>query len=133
MRRILWMLCLSGAAWAGDKTGAEDVKKQAGKTVEAAGDYVGEKKEEFEKSASARLERLNKDLALLKKDAAKRKDQAEAEASHLLKEAEGKGAVAEKKLGDLKHSTGDAWKDLRKGVSKAVDDFADGVETAKKR
>src|SRR5579871_5790203 len=133
MKRALLAICLSGAAWAGDKTTAEDVKKQAGKTAEAAGDYVGEKKEEFEKSASARLEKINRDLAQLKKDAAKRKDQAEAEASHLVKEAESKGAVAEKKLGDLKHSTGDAWKDLRKGVSNAVDDFADGVEHAKKR
>jgi hypothetical protein len=133
MKRIVIAICLSGAAWAGDKGSAEDVKKQAGKTVEAAGDYVGEKKEEFEKSASARLEKLNKDLSLLKRDAGKRKDQAEAEASHLLKEAEDKGAVAEKRLGDLKHSSGDAWKDLRKGVSNAVDDFADGVEHAKKR
>jgi hypothetical protein len=127
MRWACLAAALASAAWGGEpkKTSADDVTREAEKTAQAAAKLANEKKEDFEKRVGTKLD-----------DARKRMDeirlQAKRDSDRLLADADAKGKEAQKRMDELKRSTGEAWKDLRKGVETAVDDFSHGVDKAKR-
>jgi ElaB/YqjD/DUF883 family membrane-anchored ribosome-binding protein len=126
--RWAWIAAaLATAAWAGEskKTSADDVTHDAEKTAQAAAKLANEKKEDFEKRVGSKLDDARKRMEELRR-------QGERDKARFVAEADAKGKEAEKRMDELKRSTGEAWKDLRKGVETAVDDFAHGVDKAKR-
>jgi hypothetical protein len=126
--RWAWLAAaLAGAAWGAEpqKTSADDVTRDAQKTAQAAARLANEKKEEFEKRVGGKLEDARHRMDEIRR-------QAKRDSDKLLAEADAKGKEAQKRMDELKHSTGEAWKDLRKGVETAVDDFSHGVDKAKR-
>jgi hypothetical protein len=89
-------------------------------------------KEDYERRVNKQIDGLEKDLAELRRKAEHQEAQARRDLDQLLRDADHKGKDAHKKMDELTKASGEAWHDLEKGVSKAVDDFADGVDRARK-
>jgi hypothetical protein len=131
----VWLaVALAGTAWAGEppKTSADDVSRDAEKTAHAAAKYANEKKDEFEKRVGTRLDDGRKRLEEISRQAAGDRARAQKNLDQLLADAEAKGNEAQKRMDELKRSTGEAWRDLKKGTETAVEDFSRGVDKAKR-
>jgi hypothetical protein len=89
-------------------------------------------KEDFERRVNKQIDGLEKDLADLRHKAEHQEAKARHDMDELLRDADHKGKDAHKKVDELTKASGDAWHDLEKGVSQAVDDFSEGVARARK-
>lgn len=114
------------------QTTTQDVKKQAGKTVKAAAKYVSEQKDEFAALMQKKLDDVNAQLEDLERQAARTGHQTSDAVAEKMKALEAQKREAQKKLDELKEDTGSAWKRLKKGVEKAVDDVSDSVSGTKR-
>lgn len=129
--KILFVLGLIGSVvYATDK--GQEVKQKASETVQAAGDYTKEQKEEMQKSFDEKMNKLSAEIADLKKDAKKASGQAKDQMNDQIKTLETKQTSLKKDLARWKKSSGKAWDEMKNGMSQAMDNLSDAYQKAKK-
>lgn len=136
--RAGWMcMAMFGAAAAAQspKASAEQVKEETAEAVDASKRYLHEKKETFTARVETQLSELRTELQSLRVQAAREGKKLKRGTKERLDALERKEQQAEERLAQLKRSGEDAWKSLRNGVVKAVNDFEQGLapERAPKR
>jgi len=113
----LWALSLS-PVWSespSDKKTDQDVQR-------VKKDYQGKVHKE--------LREISVKIRHLKNQAAKAGDKLKADMDRDIKKLEAQKKGADRKLVELERSTGDAWKDLRKGLDQAVEDLKTAVDNS---
>ncbi len=101
--------------------------------VAAGADYAAAEKAEFERDAAEKLKRLETRIGALKERAKDLGADAKKSARLEVRRLESKSRGVRRKLRDFKASTVAAGRELKKGVSDALDDLADACEAAWKR
>lgn len=102
-------------------TGSTDVRKEAGEAIDAATTKARQERDEFVDKAQKEMAELNKKMAELRKKAKKLSGEAKAKLDRQIQNLEPELKAAEQKLADLKSATGEKWKELKAGVSGAID------------
>lgn len=117
------LLVLGLPLWAlGDegKVTSDEVKKQAGEAFDAAKKYAGQQKADYQQKIEQELAELGDNIVKLKE----RAKTATGESLKALEERIGdlreRQAAAQKKLGEVKAATEQAWGGLREGMDKAL-------------
>jgi len=105
------------------KVTSEDVSRDAGRAAETAAAYSRQTKEEFQKKLDTRLKEMDSEIAKLHEEGRDRKDEAKARWERKMKGMETKRDVARAKLVEIRDSSAEAWKDLRKGAQAAWEDL----------
>ncbi len=90
-------------------------------------------KKDYQAKVAKELRDITHRIRLLKHKALKADNHARADIKKETRKLDAQKAVADKKFAELKKSTGDAWKDLQKGVDAAVDNLKKSVDEAAKR
>lgn len=91
---------------------------------------VHQLKKDYQKKVDKDLRAIGKDIRRLERRAEKAEDRVKTGFDNDLKALKSKKAEADRKFVELKKSTGDAWKDLRKGLDAAVSDLRRAVDDA---
>ncbi len=102
------------------KASASDLKKQAEQTLETAKKLTVQQKELYQKKAETELSELGDRISALKKKSETLRGEAVQELEAKFKDVKEKQKAAEKKLGELKSSTAQAWQDAKTGLDNAV-------------
>ena len=134
MSRFVWMVSLAGlfaaigceqkrADRTPGKVTSEDVRRDAGQAAKTAAEYSQQTKEEFEKDLDARLNELDAEIAKLRAKGRDLKDKGKANWDQKMPELQAKRDAARAKLAEVRGSSAEAWKDLRKGAQSAYDDL----------
>ena len=105
------------------KVTSDDVRRDAGQAAETAVEYSRQTKDEFQKKLDARLKDLDAEVVTLHEKGHALKDEAKAKWDQKMKELETKRDVARAKLAEVRASSAEAWKDVRKGAQSAWDDL----------
>ncbi|MGC8906402.1 MAG: hypothetical protein ACP5M0_03050 [Desulfomonilaceae bacterium] len=107
-----------------------DVRKQAEDALDAAKKYALQQKAEYQQKVEQELSELGAKIGALKEKA----QTATGESLRALQEKMGdlkeRQAAAEKKLGELKASTYQAWMEMRDGVDRAVSELRKAYDGA---
>ena len=112
------------------KVTSDDVRRDAGRAAETASEYSQQSKEEFQKKLDARLKRAGRRNRQAPREGRDLKDQGKAHWDQKLTELETKRDAARAKLAEVRGSSVEAWKDLRKGAQSAYDDLDKGFRDA---
>ena len=134
MRRSVLLLILVGLLTTGGcgqepaepkpgKVTSEDVRRDAGKALETAGEFSQQTKEEFQKKLESRLKELDAEIAKLREKGNDLKDQAKADWEKKMADLETKRQAASAKLTEIGNSSAEAWKDIQAGAQAAWDDL----------
>jgi hypothetical protein len=102
---------------------AHEVEKKVAEAAGTAADYAKQEKDEYVAQAQKAVDEARAKIDALKAEAKKARAGARRKARGQVETMEGRWRVAERKLGELKAASGEAWKDLRSGVDKAVADL----------
>ena len=105
------------------KVTSDDVRRDAGQAVNTAAEFSQQTKEEFQKNLDARLKDLDGEIAKLREKGRDLKDDAKANWDRKLADLESKRDAARAKLGEVGHSSAEAWKDVQKGAQSAWDEL----------
>jgi len=105
------------------KVTSDDVRRDAGKAAETTTEYARQTKEEFQEKLDTRLKELDAEIARLREKGHDRTDDAKAGWEQKMKELETKRDAARAKLAEIRDSSAEAWKDIRKGAQSAYDDL----------
>lgn len=105
-------------------TSAEDVKKKAAETADAAADYTKEQKAAFVKD-------MEENIAGLKAQIKTMKEKADHSTAASVQKLEAQQEQLEKDLDQMKKSSGNAWKKLKSGVAKAWSEIKTSMSEAK--
>ncbi len=112
------------------KVTGTDVKKQAEETLDAARKYAVQQRDEYQRKMEQELKELGEKIATLKD----RAQNATGESLRAIQEKMGvlreRQAAAEKRLGELRSSTYQAWSEMKDGVEKAVAELKKAYEGA---
>jgi transketolase len=92
---------------------------------------VAKAKEEFERTLSQNLERLDEEIREMQSKVANLKEAAKAEWAEKLAKLEAKRTEAGAKLDEIRKSTGEAWEHLREGAGKAWEELEQDVKNAR--
>jgi chromosome segregation ATPase len=109
-------------------TTAEDVQREVGEAIGAAGEYFGEKKDEFLADSQDELDTLEARFAELKERGAEAAGQADEELADLRVEVSEKLARAKEELQDLKQAGGDAWDEALSDFRSAMEDLQEAYQ-----
>lgn len=90
-------------------------------------------KEAYEKKLQAQLDEWGAEIDRLKAKADAAGADAQLEYNKQLDELRSKRAAANEKLAELKATSGDAWEDLKDGITKAWGSLSDAMKSAKDR
>jgi hypothetical protein len=118
-----------GSAQDAGKGSAQELKKQAEQTVEAARAFTEQQKQELQKKMEAEVKALEKEIGALKKGAETVKGEALDKLLAGIAELNAKHKAAEAKLLELKSSTAQAWLAARATAEKALEDLKKSYET----
>jgi ElaB/YqjD/DUF883 family membrane-anchored ribosome-binding protein len=91
------------------------------------------KRIEYEKKLQAQLDEFGAEIARLKARADKTEADAEPWHHKQVEVLQEKHKLANKKLGELRESSDDAWEDLKEGISSAWDSVSVALKSAAKR
>ena len=105
------------------KVSSEDARHDAGQAAETAAAYTWQTKEEFQKKLEARLKELDAEIARLREKGRDRNNEAKAGWDERMKELKVKRDAAGAKLAEVRASSAEAWKDMRKGAQSAWDEL----------
>jgi archaellum component FlaC len=112
------------------KVTSDELKKQAGEAIDAAKKYAGQQKAEYQQKIEQELADLGENISKLKE----RAKTATGESLKALEERIGdlreRQTAAQKKLGEVKAATEQAWSGLKEGMDKAVSDLKKSYESA---
>lgn len=119
---LVLSLVIAGNVFADDqdKVSASDVKKQAEQTLEAVKKFTVQHKELYQKKAEEELRDLSERIGELRKKSRTVRSEAMEKLDSQFKDLKDKQTAAEKKLGELRSSTEQAWDDAKKGLENAV-------------
>ena len=112
------------------KVTSEDVRREAGETVDTAAAASQQTKEEFETRLEARLEQLDGEIAALREKGRDFKDEAKVDWERKLEDLEVKRDAARTKLAEVKQSSAEAWEEVRHGAQSAWDDLEQAFQGA---
>ena len=101
-----------------------DVERKAAEAAGAATDSARQEKEEYVARAQKAVDEARADIATWRAEAAKAGAGAKDRLQRQIDAMEARWKLAERKLGELRSASGEAWKDLRSGVDKAVEDLS---------
>ncbi len=105
------------------KVSVEDVKKKAAEATGTAVDYAKQEKDEYVAQAEKAVDQAKAETDKLKASAKKARAGAKRRLQRRIKTMEARWELAERKLSELKSASGEAWKDLKSGVDKAIEDL----------
>lgn len=105
------------------KVAAGDVERKVADAAGAAAAYARQEKDEYVGRARKAIDEARADADRLKAEAARARAGASAALRRRIEEMEERRRRAERKLGELESASGEAWKDLRAGVDRAVEDL----------
>lgn len=126
------ILCAIALSWdLAFATTSEEVTTKTKEAASAAVEYSKEQKEQFQKDMEAKLSEIKKEIAELNEQVSAKTGEAKAEMKAQVKNLEIRQQVLKKDLTKLKKSTGNAWSEMRAGVSKAWDALAESYDKAK--
>ena len=115
-------------------------KKQSGvasdqfrKTLDQEQAEAERKKQEFVKRAQAELDQLDKQMADLQAQATKANAKTRKQIDKSIADLEPRRKTAERRLDQLKSSSGKAWADLKDGVTAAINDLSAACGSAVSR
>lgn len=112
-------------------TTSEEVSTKTKEAAAAAADYTKEQKDQFQKDMEAKLADIKKEIAELSEKAAKKTGETKNEMRAQVKALETRQEVLKKDLAKLKKSSGNAWVEMKTGVSKAWDNLTESYDKAK--
>lgn len=105
------------------KVTASDVEKKAAETAGAAADYARQEKDEYVARAQKAVDEAAAEIDRLKAKAGHARAGAKVRLERKIDAMEARWKRAERKLAELKSAGGTAWKDLKAGVDKAIEDL----------
>ncbi len=105
------------------KVTGKEVEKKVTETAGAVADYAKQEKDGYVARAQKAVDEAKAELDELKARSKKARASAKRKLKSQIKASEGRWKVAERKLGELKSASGEAWKDLKSGVDKAIEDL----------
>ncbi len=105
------------------KVTEREVEKKVAEAAGAVADYAKQEKDEYVARAQKAVDEAKAEIDELKARAKKARASAKRKLKRQIKASEGRWKVAERKLGELKSASGEAWKDLKSGVDKAIEDL----------
>ncbi len=105
------------------KVSAKDVEKKMGEAGGAAVDYARQERDEYVARVQKAVDEASAKIDELKTRAKKAPANAKSKLKRQIKVMEGRWKVAERKLRELKSASSDAWKDLKSGVDRAIEDL----------
>ncbi len=109
----------------------DQVKQQAGQTLDAAKNYTIEQKQEFQKKMEAELADLSKRISELKTKADTAKQEASASLEAKIAELKRKQQDLQNKLPELKAATSSAWEKVKTQVDAGMEDLKRAYEGTK--
>ena len=101
-----------------------DVERKAAEAAGAATDYARQEKEEYVARAQKAVDEARAEIATWRAEAGKARAGAKDRLQRQIDAMEARWKLAERKLGELRSASGEAWKDLRSGVDRAVEDLS---------
>jgi hypothetical protein len=121
---------------AAEKTTAGEVKKEVNEAGRAVADYTAAQRDEAVRSAKAALEDLDRKIqemdARLQKNWDKMSDAARKQATATMEDLRRKRNDLAEWYGGMKHSSAEAWEDVKKGFVKSYETMKQSFEDAKK-
>lgn len=134
MSRVLWIVMLSvllmntgceqqPAAPTAGKVTSDDVRRDAGKTIDSAVKLSQQTKEEFQKSLEARLKDVDTEIDALRAKGRDLVGEAKVTWEQKMAELEPKREAARAKLAELGDVSADAWESFRQGAQSAWADL----------
>jgi len=114
------------------KTTVEDVKKEALEAVETAGSYTMEQRQAYQRQLADKLVEYDRDIATLKQQLAMVKATAGQKTQEKIDMLQAKVEDMKKRTEELKNASGEAWKEIRRGLEKAGNDLERSISDAMK-
>ncbi len=105
------------------KVTASQVEKKVAEAAGSAADYARQEKDEYVARAQKAVDQAETRIDELKARARTARTSAKKKLGRQIEAMETKRRLAERKLDELKAAGGEAWRDLRTGVDKALDDL----------
>ena len=105
------------------KVTAKEVEKKVTEAAGAAADYAKQEKDEYVARAQKAVDEAKAEIDELKAGARKAGAGAKRKLQRQIEAMEARCKLAEQKLGELRSAGGEAWKDLKSGVDKAIEDL----------
>lgn len=121
---------IGGSCAAGENISGDDVKRQAGEALDAAKKYALQQKVEYQQKVEQELAELRLKIASLREKAHGATGESLRMLQDKLEALRERQAVAEKKLGELRASTSQAWHEMREGLEKAVSEVKKAYDNA---
>jgi hypothetical protein len=120
----------------GEPTGkvtAADVKRDVAQADKTTAAYAAQTKEEYQLQLETRLKVVDAEMAALREKNRNLKDEAKADWDRTLPQLQAKRDSAHDKLAEVRRSSGEAWKDIKKGAQSAWDEMDGAFRDAAKR
>jgi len=143
MFQAKWMLCAAvlSAAIGCNKSPGEpagkvtqaDVNRDVAQADKTTAAYVAQTKEEYQTQLEARLAAVDAEMAALREKSRDLKDEAKADWERTLPQLQAKRDSVHDKLAEVRQSSGEAWKDIKKGAQSAWDEMDAAFRDASKR
>jgi hypothetical protein len=141
MIRLKWMLMLAGLLAAigcdqsridrtAGKVTSEDVRRDVGHADKTTAAYAEQTKEGYQQQLDTRLKGMDAEIAMLHEKNRDLKGNAKAEWERTLLELQAKRDSAYARLTEVRQSSGDAWKDVKKGAQLTWDDLDNAFRDA---
>lgn len=105
------------------KVTAKEVEEKVAEATGAAADYAKQEKDEYVARAQRAVDEAKAEIDKLKAGATQARAGAKRKLQRQIEAMEGRWKLAERKLIELKSASGEAWKDLKSGVDRAVEDL----------
>lgn len=125
---VLPFIFSAQGAWAAT---SEEVVTKTKEAASAAASYTSEQKEAFQKDMEAKLTSIKKEISELNDQVSQKSGEAKQELRAQVKALETRQQVLKKDLAKLKKSSGNAWGEMKVGVSKAWEALSDSYSKAK--
>ena len=105
------------------KVTARDVERKAAEAAGAAADYARQEKDAYVARAQRAVDEGRAEIERLQAEARRGSATTRGKLEGRIEAMEARWKLAERRLGELKAASGEAWKDLRAGVDRAVEDL----------
>lgn len=112
------------------KVSGKDVRDAYSDAARTTNAYVSQTRDEYVVKAQHDMDDIDAQLAKLRREANGAAADAKARIDASIANLEQQRARAGARLADLKDATGDAWKDMAKGLDRALDDLRTSAKNA---
>jgi archaellum component FlaC len=112
------------------KVTSDELKKQAGEAIDAARKYAGQQKAEYQQKIEQELAELGENISKLRERAKSATGESLKAIEERIGDLRERQSAAQKKLGEVKAATEQAWSGLKEGMDKAVSELKKSYESA---